>query len=109
VPVEVRMPQLALSMTEGTVGKWLKTEGETVQAGEPLVEVLTEKVATEIAAPARSVASTSRACRPGACREATGKPRRRRACSVCRYRTRTAGPGVGGGAGVHAGNAPPFQ
>jgi len=55
VPVEVRMPQLALSMTEGTVGKWLKTEGETVQAGEPLVEVLTEKVATEIAAPASGV------------------------------------------------------
>ena len=55
MPVEVRMPQLALSMTEGTVGKWLKTEGETVQAGEPLVEVLTEKVATEIAAPTSGV------------------------------------------------------
>ena len=47
----VIMPQLGESLTEGTVGRWLKKEGEPIQRDEPLVEILTDKVNTEIPAP----------------------------------------------------------
>jgi 2-oxoglutarate dehydrogenase E2 component (dihydrolipoamide succinyltransferase) len=49
---QVKMPQLGESVVEGTIAKWLKREGETVQELEPLVEIDTDKVATEIPAPA---------------------------------------------------------
>ncbi|MQA79352.1 MAG: 2-oxoglutarate dehydrogenase, E2 component, dihydrolipoamide succinyltransferase [Streptosporangiales bacterium] len=49
--VSVTMPQLGESVTEGTVTRWLKQEGEQVQADEPLLEVSTDKVDTEIPAP----------------------------------------------------------
>jgi len=49
--VSVSMPQLGESVTEGTVTRWLKREGEHVQADEPLLEVSTEKVDTEIPSP----------------------------------------------------------
>ena len=52
---EVYMPQLGLTMTEGTVIKWLKTEGDTVTRGEPVVEIETDKVAAEVEAPADGV------------------------------------------------------
>lgn len=45
---DVRMPQLGESVTEGTLGKWLKRVGETVDKYEPLVEVITDKVNAEI-------------------------------------------------------------
>jgi pyruvate dehydrogenase E2 component (dihydrolipoamide acetyltransferase) len=45
---EVVMPQLGLTMTEGTVVKWLKQEGEEVRKGEPLLEVETDKVVQEV-------------------------------------------------------------
>jgi 2-oxoglutarate dehydrogenase E2 component (dihydrolipoamide succinyltransferase) len=48
----LRMPQLGESVIEGTVGKWLKSEGDRVEKYEPLLEVVTDKVDTEITAPA---------------------------------------------------------
>lgn len=42
--VEIKMPQLGLTMTEGVVTKWLKAEGDTVAKGEPLYEVETDKL-----------------------------------------------------------------
>ena len=53
--VSVRMPQLGESVTEGTVTRWLKKEGELVNADEPLLEVSTDKVDTEIPSPASGV------------------------------------------------------
>ena len=53
--VSVTMPQLGESVTEGTVTRWLKKEGEHVTADEPLLEVSTDKVDTEIPSPATGV------------------------------------------------------
>ncbi|MFC5816269.1 2-oxoglutarate dehydrogenase, E2 component, dihydrolipoamide succinyltransferase [Nonomuraea harbinensis] len=55
MPVSVQMPQLGESVTEGTVTRWLKKEGERVEADEPLLEVSTDKVDTEIPSPAGGV------------------------------------------------------
>jgi 2-oxoglutarate dehydrogenase E2 component (dihydrolipoamide succinyltransferase) len=49
------MPALGESVTEGTVTRWLKKEGETVEVDEPLLEVSTDKVDTEIPSPAAGV------------------------------------------------------
>jgi pyruvate dehydrogenase E2 component (dihydrolipoamide acetyltransferase) len=51
MPVSVTMPRLGESVSEGTVTRWLKQEGERVEADEPLLEVSTDKVDTEIPAP----------------------------------------------------------
>ena len=51
----VQMPALGESVTEGTVTRWLKQEGDTVERDEPLLEVSTDKVDTEIPAPASGV------------------------------------------------------
>lgn len=51
----VQMPALGESVTEGTVTRWLKQEGDTVEVDEPLVEVSTDKVDTEIPSPAAGV------------------------------------------------------
>src|SRR6266508_3941008 len=48
----VKMPALGESVTEGTVTRWLKQVGDSVEADEPLLEVSTDKVDTEIPAPA---------------------------------------------------------
>ncbi len=48
---EIKMPQLGESVTEGTIGRWLKRPGETVQKYEPLLEVVTDKVDTELPSP----------------------------------------------------------
>ncbi|SNY33285.1 2-oxoglutarate dehydrogenase, E2 component, dihydrolipoamide succinyltransferase [Paractinoplanes atraurantiacus] len=55
MPVSVTMPRLGESVTEGTVTRWLKQEGERVEADEPLLEVSTDKVDTEIPSPAAGV------------------------------------------------------
>ncbi|WP_422755228.1 2-oxoglutarate dehydrogenase, E2 component, dihydrolipoamide succinyltransferase [Micromonospora sp. WMMD708] len=57
MPVSVTMPRLGESVTEGTVTRWLKQEGETVEVDEPLLEVSTDKVDTEIPSPAAGVLS----------------------------------------------------
>src|SRR5438094_6735846 len=48
---QIKMPQLGESVTEGTVEKWLKREGEFVKRDEPIVEVVTDKVNAEIPSP----------------------------------------------------------
>ena len=53
--VSVQMPALGESVTEGTVTRWLKQEGDTVAVDEPLLEVSTDKVDTEIPSPVAGV------------------------------------------------------
>lgn len=48
--IEVKMPQLGESVTEGTIGKWLKEPGDEVEKYEPLLEVISDKVDTEVTA-----------------------------------------------------------
>ena len=50
--VDVVMPQMGVSVSEGTITKWLKQEGEHVESDEPLLEISTDKVDTEVPAPA---------------------------------------------------------
>lgn len=50
--VEAVMPKFGLTMTEGTIQKWFKAEGDAIKAGEPLFEVETEKVLYEVESPA---------------------------------------------------------
>ncbi|MFC2598736.1 MAG: biotin/lipoyl-containing protein, partial [Actinomyces massiliensis] len=47
----VKMPALGESVTEGTVSSWLKAVGDTVEVDEPLLEVATDKVDTEVPSP----------------------------------------------------------
>jgi pyruvate dehydrogenase E2 component (dihydrolipoamide acetyltransferase) len=56
--VSVTMPRLGESVTEGTVTRWLKNEGDRVEADEPLLEVSTDKVDTEVPSPASGVLSS---------------------------------------------------
>jgi len=58
MPVSVTMPRLGESVTEGTVTRWLKQEGDQVTADEPLLEVSTDKVDTEVPSPATGVLSS---------------------------------------------------
>jgi pyruvate dehydrogenase E2 component (dihydrolipoamide acetyltransferase) len=53
----VVMPKLGLTMREGTIVNWLKNEGEPVEKGKPLLEIETEKVTTEVDAPASGILS----------------------------------------------------
>jgi 2-oxoisovalerate dehydrogenase E2 component (dihydrolipoyl transacylase) len=55
---EITMPHLGESVTEGTIGRWLKQPGEWVEQDEPLVEVTTDKVNTEMPAPVGGVLQT---------------------------------------------------
>ena len=52
---KVLMPRLSLTMKEGTVVQWFKKEGDAINKGEPLVEVLTEKVTYDIEAPSSGI------------------------------------------------------
>lgn len=52
MPVQVLMPQLGESVHEGTISRWLKSPGESVQEFEPLLEINTDKVDTEVPSPA---------------------------------------------------------
>jgi 2-oxoglutarate dehydrogenase E2 component (dihydrolipoamide succinyltransferase) len=54
---EIRVPALGESVSEATVGRWFKAQGETVKADEPLVELETDKVTLEVNAPAAGVLS----------------------------------------------------
>ncbi len=49
--IDVVMPQMGVSVSEGTVTRWLKQEGEHVEADEPLLEISTDKVDTEVPSP----------------------------------------------------------
>jgi 2-oxoglutarate dehydrogenase E2 component (dihydrolipoamide succinyltransferase) len=49
--VDIKVPSVGESVTEGTISRWLKKDGEMVRADEPLVEIETEKATTEVSAP----------------------------------------------------------
>src|SRR6266508_3158116 len=49
--IDVVMPQMGVSVSEGTITKWLKAEGDQVEADEPLLEISTDKVDTEVPSP----------------------------------------------------------
>jgi 2-oxoglutarate dehydrogenase E2 component (dihydrolipoamide succinyltransferase) len=55
--VDVVMPQMGVSVSEGTITKWLKQVGEEVQADEPLLEISTDKVDTEVPSPGTGLVS----------------------------------------------------
>jgi 2-oxoglutarate dehydrogenase E2 component (dihydrolipoamide succinyltransferase) len=55
MPTDVIMPQMGESIFEGTITKWLKKLGDTVQRDEPLFEISTDKVDAEIPSPASGV------------------------------------------------------
>src|SRR6267154_5372386 len=55
MPTDVIMPQMGGSIFEGTITKWLKKPGDTVQRDEPLFEISTDKVDAEIPSPASGV------------------------------------------------------
>src|SRR5438045_6991088 len=52
MPVDIKVPSVGESVVEGTIARWLKKDGDTVRADEPVLELETEKATTEIAAPA---------------------------------------------------------
>jgi 2-oxoglutarate dehydrogenase E2 component (dihydrolipoamide succinyltransferase) len=45
------MPRLGESVTEGTVDKWLKRQGDVIQIDDPIVEIVTDKLQTEVTSP----------------------------------------------------------
>jgi 2-oxoglutarate dehydrogenase complex dihydrolipoamide succinyltransferase (E2) component len=51
MPTKVTMPKLGESVAEGTVGRWLKKEGDVVELDEPLVEIITDKITQEMPSP----------------------------------------------------------
>ena len=53
--VDVVMPQMGVSVSEGTITRWAKNVGETIEADETIVEISTDKVDTEVPAPATGV------------------------------------------------------
>src|SRR5689334_23068754 len=53
--IDVVMPQMGVSVSEGTITKWLKQQGEQVEADEALLEISTDKVDTEVPSPGSGV------------------------------------------------------
>ncbi len=53
--VDVVMPQMGVSVSEGTITKWAKAEGEAIEADETLLEISTDKVDTEVPSPASGI------------------------------------------------------
>src|SRR3990172_1990573 len=53
--VEVVMPQMGVSVSEGTITKWLKQQGEAIAREEPLLEISTDKVDTEVPSPGEGI------------------------------------------------------
>jgi pyruvate/2-oxoglutarate dehydrogenase complex dihydrolipoamide acyltransferase (E2) component len=55
--IDVRVPRIGINMTEGTLSEWLKADGATVVAGEPLYSLEMDKSTTEVEAPASGTLS----------------------------------------------------
>jgi len=53
--IEIKMPKLGLSMVTGKVGKWLIQEGKSIQKGDALLEIMTDKITNVIEAPADGI------------------------------------------------------
>ena len=105
---EVTLPQLGETVTEGTITRWFKKVGDTVAADEPLFEVSTDKVDTEVPSPIAGHAQRDPrprgrhgAGRHGDRRRRRGRRRRRRAAGRSRS-PRPAGRGTRTGAGAAA-------
>ena len=49
--IEILLPKMGESVAEATIIKWLKSEGDSVEADEPIVEIATDKVDSEVPAP----------------------------------------------------------
>ena len=64
--VDVVMPQMGVSVSEGTISRWAKQVGDRIEADETIVEISTDKVDTEVPSrpPGRSSRSSSRRVRP---------------------------------------------
>ncbi len=117
--VEVVMPQMGVSVSEGTILRWLKQEGDTVAADEPLLEISTDKVDTEVPSPGSGivqqilvaegetveVGTTARGDRAGRGCRRRGAAVRARARSGARGCTRARGcaPDAGCGRGTGCG------
>ncbi len=111
--VSVTLPALGESVTEGTVTRWLKAEGERVEADEPLLEVSTDKVDTEIPSPASGILASIKVAEDETVEvgaelavidDGTRRPRRRRPGSRPPSRRP---PGSGrGGSGARAAAGP---
>jgi 2-oxoglutarate dehydrogenase E2 component (dihydrolipoamide succinyltransferase) len=52
MPTDIKIPSVGESITEGTIARWLKKEGDSVRVGDPVLELETEKATTEVPAPA---------------------------------------------------------
>src|SRR5438105_3505546 len=55
MPIDIKIPSVGESITEGTISRWLKNDGDAVHEGDPILELETEKATTEIPAPASGV------------------------------------------------------
>ena len=53
--MKVIMPQIGMTMQEGTISKWLIADGEKIEKGQPMLEITTEKLVNEIEAPASGI------------------------------------------------------
>ena len=53
--IELKMPKLGESVVVGTISKWLKNEGDSITKYEPLLEISTDKVDTEVPSPATGI------------------------------------------------------
>jgi 2-oxoglutarate dehydrogenase dihydrolipoamide succinyltransferase (E2 component) len=53
--IDVVMPQMGVSVSEGTITRWLRNQGESIQADEPLLEISTDKVDTEVPSPGTGI------------------------------------------------------
>ena len=104
--IEVVMPQMGVSVSEGTITKWLKQPGEAIAQDEPLLEISTDKVDTEVPSPGEGVVAEILVAEGETVDVGTllaviapGRLRRGRACrcarcrSACRGRARGAGLG----------------
>ena len=69
--VELKVPSVGESITEGTLARWLKPDGAAVQANEPVFELETDKASQEVAAPAAGVLRHGR--RPRATKVSVGQ------------------------------------
>ena len=60
--VEIKVPAVGESITEGTIGRWLKPNGAAVKANEPVLELETDKATQEIVAPSSGLPTNSAIC-----------------------------------------------
>ena len=111
--LEIKVPTLGESVTEATVGQWLKKQGDAVARDEPLVELETDKVTIEVPAPAAgrlekiAVKDGETVARRRAARHAGGRRGRQGRADQGRAGNAAAASRAGEGRGRRRGAAPP--